>query len=158
RRALVGHVELQGAVARAGHGERRRRVGDVLDAGLAVELRLAGRGRRGTSAARHPGAVYQLRHRERRHGVPLDLVHVLNPVALHPAHDRVDVALQVAVLGVLDVEAEVVLGALIARDRSAGVLHHQVATATNHPGADLSDGYHGVISRSVAGVIATHDD
>src|SRR5437867_12842650 len=33
RRALVGHVELQGAVARAGHGERRRRVGDVLDAG-----------------------------------------------------------------------------------------------------------------------------
>src|SRR5437867_8727383 len=51
RSAVVSHVELQGAVARAGNGERRRRVGDVLDAGLVVELRLAGRGRSRTSAA-----------------------------------------------------------------------------------------------------------
>src|SRR2546425_7297795 len=49
--AVVGHVELQGAVARAGNGERHHRVGDVLDARLAVELRLAGRGRSGASAA-----------------------------------------------------------------------------------------------------------
>src|SRR2546425_13074514 len=50
-RAVVSHVELQGAAARAGNGERHHRIGDVLDAGLAVELRLAGRGRSGTSAA-----------------------------------------------------------------------------------------------------------
>src|SRR5207249_9070890 len=55
RSAVVSHIELQGAVARAGDGERHHRIGDVLDAGLAVELRLAGRGRSGTSAARHPG-------------------------------------------------------------------------------------------------------
>src|SRR2546428_8556057 len=51
RSAVVSHIELQGAVARAGNGERHHRIGDVLDAGLAVELRLAGRGRSGTSAA-----------------------------------------------------------------------------------------------------------
>src|SRR5437899_7441037 len=49
RRAVVSHIELQGIVA--GHGERRHRVGNVLDVGLAVELRLAGRGRSRTSAA-----------------------------------------------------------------------------------------------------------
>src|SRR2546425_8685945 len=47
--AVVGHIELQGAVAR--DRERHQWIGDVLDVGLAVELRLAGRGRRGTSAA-----------------------------------------------------------------------------------------------------------
>src|SRR3989441_13359776 len=49
RRAVVGHIELQGAVAR--DRERRQWVGDVLDVGPAVELRLAGRGRRGAGAA-----------------------------------------------------------------------------------------------------------
>src|SRR3989442_10081002 len=49
RSAVVSHVELQGAVAR--DRERRQWVGDVLDVGLAVELRLALRGRSRTSAA-----------------------------------------------------------------------------------------------------------
>src|SRR5438552_2787820 len=38
RSAVVGHIELQGAATRAGNGERHHRIGDVLDAGLAVEL------------------------------------------------------------------------------------------------------------------------
>src|SRR5437879_8878818 len=50
RSAVIGHIELQGAVARAGNGDRRSQIGDVLDAGLAVELRLAGRARSDTSA------------------------------------------------------------------------------------------------------------
>src|SRR5712664_753037 len=41
--SVVRHIKLQVIVA--GNGERRQRIGDVLDVGFAVELRLAGRGR-----------------------------------------------------------------------------------------------------------------
>ena len=82
-----------------------------------------------------------------------------NPVALLSAHNAVDVALEAApALGVLDVEAEVVLGERIARDRSGGVLQYKVAAAGNHSGADLRDGHHGVVGRRVARVIAIHQD
>src|SRR5436309_656869 len=88
---------------------------------------------------------------------------MLDTVALLPAHDRVEVALQAGpALVVLDVEAKVVLRVLIARDRSGGVLQRQVATAGDHSGANLRDGHHCVISRGAAidciAVIITHDD
>src|SRR5207302_1929816 len=56
-------------------------------------------------------------------------------------------------LVVLHVEAEVVFGPPIASDSAGGVLHHLIASTGDHAGANLRDGYHGIISRGITGVV-----